>query len=288
MLLEMKQLSKNYGKLTALSQLTCNMRTGELVGLVGPNGAGKSTFIKLLATLMKPTDGDILLDGKSIVRHPAIMQRIIGYLPQDVAIYPNLNAMEFLGYMASIKGMSKAEANKQIPRLLEILHLSGTGKRHLSDFSGGMRQRIGIACALLGDPKIIIVDEPTTGLDPQERVAFRNILANLASERIVLLSTHIVSDVEAIASRILILKNGCLMFNDKPETLISNAGGCVWEYIIPTNQAMDAVSGASSMIQTESGVKVRQVCRNKPTPNAASVKANLEDACLSVLEGVLV
>lgn len=285
MLLEVKEISKKYGKLTALDRFSCSLHTGELVGLVGPNGAGKSTLIKLLATLSKPTSGDILLDGKSIVHQPAAMQCTIGYLPQDVAVYPNLNAMEFLGYMASVKGLPKAQANKQIPRLMEMLHLSNTGKRHLSGFSGGMCQRVGIACTLLGDPQIIIVDEPTTGLDPQERIIFRNILAELAAERLVILSTHIVSDIEAIASRVLILKDGRLMFNGEPKMLVRNAEGHVWEYTVPNNTMKDTF-GVSSMIQTESGVKVRHVCKNKPAANAISVTASLEDACLHVLEGV--
>lgn len=223
MILETKGLTKTYGTVTALNALNCSITSGELVGLVGSNGAGKSTLIKLLATLSRPTKGDILLDGKSIVRHPAIMQKCIGYLPQDVSVYPNLNATEFLGYIASLKGIPRRTAAKQIAHLLDILHLSGVGNRRLSDFSGGMRQRVGIACALLGNPKIIIVDEPTTGLDPGERIALRNILEEQASDKIVLLSTHIITDIEAVANRIMVLKNGSLLFDDKPDALLAKA-----------------------------------------------------------------
>lgn len=286
MLLQAKDLTKTYGNITALHALNCSMNSGELIGLVGSNGAGKSTLIKLLATLCRPTHGDILLDGRSLVRHPAIMQKYIGYLPQDVPVYPNLNATEFLGYIASMKGISKRAAVEQITHLLNILHLSKAGNRRLSDFSGGMRQRVGIACALLGNPQIIIVDEPTTGLDPEERITLRNILAQEALEKIVLLSTHIITDIEAIANRIMVLKNGNLVFNDRPETLIRNAQGHVWEYTVSNHASLQKVQGISSMVPTENGIKVRQVSDINPVPDAILVKASLEDACLNVLEGV--
>ena len=222
MLLEVKDVSKKYGTFPALNPLSCRMESGELIGLVGSNGAGKSTFIKILTTLIKPTNGDILLDGKSIIKHPMIMQKNIGYLPQDIAIYPNLSAMEFLMYMAALKRLPKRRAKEQVEYLLKILHLSDAKNKRLSSFSGGMKQRVGIACALMGDPEIIIVDEPTTGLDPEERVALRNILSKLACNKIVLLSTHIISDIEATASRIMILKEGNLLFNDTPQILLHN------------------------------------------------------------------
>jgi len=262
------------------------MESGELIGLVGSNGAGKSTFIKILSTLIRPTDGDILLDGKSIVKYPMIMQKNIGYLPQDIALYPNLSAVEFLMYMAALKRLSGREAKEQVGYLLEILHLSDVKNKRLSDFSGGMKRRIGIACALLGNPEIIIADEPTTGLDPEERVTFRNILSKLACNKIVLLSTHIISDIEAIASRIMILKKGKLLFDNTPEMLLHNAEGYVWEYIFPGSRASEKMSGISSMVQTEQGIKVRQVSREKPFLHAVPVEANLENACLCVLEGV--
>lgn len=286
MLIETKNLRKTYGTLAALNSLNCKFQSGELIGLVGSNGAGKSTFIKLMTTLMKPTSGDILLDGKSIVRHPEEMQKHIGYLPQNVAVYPNLNAIEFLGYIASIKGIKKSKANEQISHLLEVLHLANAGNRHLSDFSGGMKQRVGIACALLGNPQIIIVDEPTTGLDPEERITFRNILSELADNKIVILSTHIITDIEAISNRIMVLKNGNLLFNDSPELLIQKARGHIWEYTVSDHGSLEKTTGISSMIRTESGIKVRQVGKEKPIANAALVNANLEDACLFAMEEV--
>lgn len=284
MLLEVKDISKKYGSFSALNPLSCCMESGELIGLVGSNGAGKSTFIKILSTLIKPTNGDILLDGKSIIKYPMIMQKNIGYLPQDIAIYPNLSTMEFLMYIAALKRLPKRKAKDQTEYLLEILHLSDAKNRRLSGLSGGMKQRVGIACALLGDPEIIIVDEPTTGLDPEERVTLRNILSKLACSKIVILSTHIISDIEAAASRIMVLKKGNLLFNNTPEMLLHNAEGYVWEYILPSSRTNKEIQGISSMLQTDQGIKVRQVSREKPFFNATPVKANLEDACLCVLE----
>lgn len=284
MFLETKNLTKKYGAFVALSSLNCELQSGELIGLAGSNGAGKSTFLKLLATLTKPTSGDILLNGKSIIKNPKEMQKVIGYLPQNVAAYPNLNAIEFLGYIASLKGMKKSRANEQILHLLKVLHLENVSNRHLSDFSGGMKQRVGIACALLGNPQIIIVDEPTTGLDPEERIAFRNILSELAGNKIVILSTHIISDIEAVANRIMVLKNGKLLFNDTPKLLMQKAKGHVWEYTIFANESLEKATGISSMMQTESGIKVRQVGKEKPMSKAALVNANLEDACLFTME----
>lgn len=286
MLLETKNLTKKYGAFVALNSLNCKFESGELIGLVGSNGAGKSTFLNLLATLTKPTSGAIFLNGKNIVKHPEIMQKNIGYLPQNVAVYPNLNAVEFLGYIAALKGIKKSKANEQISHLLEVLHLANVGNRHLSDFSGGMKQRVGIACALIGNPQIIIVDEPTTGLDPEERIALRNILSELAYDKIVILSTHIITDIEAISNRIMILKNGNFLFNDTPELLMQKAKGHVWEYMVSDNKSLEKETGISSMIQTESGIKVRQVCEKIPMANAVLVNATLEDACLFTMEEV--
>lgn len=284
MLLEVKDISKKYDTFPALNPLSCRMESGELIGLVGSNGAGKSTLIKILSTLIKPTGGDILLDGRSIIRHPMIMQENIGYLPQDIAFYPNLSAVEFLMYMSALKRLPKKEATEQTEYLLELMHLSDVKDKRLSDYSGGMRQRAGIACALLGDPEIIVVDEPTTGLDPEERVALRNMLSKLACSKIVLLSIHIISDIEAAATRIMVLKKGNLMFNDIPEKLLHNAEGLVWEYILPNSWIGEKITGVSSMIQTEQGIRIRQVSKEKPCPDAVPAKANLEDACLCVLE----
>ncbi len=280
-----KEVTKQYGAKRALEGVSLRLCSGELIGLIGPNGAGKSTLLKLIATLEKPTGGDLLLDGVSIVKKPGRMRGVIGYLPQQVPVYPNLSAKEFLHYMAAVKGVPHREATRQISALLQQLHLADAGKKQLGVFSGGMRQRVGIAVALLGSPSMIVADEPTTGLDPQERVGLRNLLSELATQRIVLLSTHIVSDIEAVAGRIVLLQNGKLRYSGSPQNVLELAKGCVWEYTLPGGQLPPADVMVSSLIQTADGVHVRAVSPLPPLPQAKEVVANLEDACLCVLSG---
>ncbi len=283
MKLVLENVTKKYKDKTAIQNINAELHSGQLIGLIGKNGAGKTTLLKLLATIMKPTSGRILLDNQDIVKKPNIMRNIIGYLPQEVFAYPNLTVLEFLSYIASVKGIRKKEAEKQINGLLSDFHLENARNKRMESCSGGMKQRVGIICALLNNPQIIIIDEPTTGLDPEERIAVRNILSGLSQERIVILSTHIVSDIEAVASRILMLQNGNLIFNDTPEKLIAKAKGCVWEYTL--SSLRENMKGICSMVQTESGIHIRQVSREKPEKEAVSVNSTLEDACLFVLEG---
>lgn len=295
MKLVLENVSKKYKNKTAIRNMNAELHSGQLIGLIGKNGAGKTTLLKLLSTIMKPTSGRILLDDQDIVKNPDIMRNIIGYLPQEVFVYPNLTILEYLYYIASVKGMKKKEAEKQINHLLSNFHLEDAKHKRLHNCSGGMKQRTGIICALLNNPEIIIVDEPTTGLDPEERITVRNILSGLSKEKIVILSTHIVSDIEAVASRIWILQQGNLIFNDSPEVLLSNANGCVWEYTLTsthnisnaydTSSLQGNINSISNMIQTEKGIRIRQVSREKPEDQAFSVTSTLEDACLFVLEG---
>ena len=225
MQLEIKGVTKKYGDKTALNNFSLNVHSGGVFGLVGPNGAGKSTLMKIIATLICPTSGQILLDGTDIQKRPATMRKVLGYLPQDVAVYPNLTAREFLSYAASLKCLSGRAAKKQIDDLLEIFHLSDTGSRRLSAFSGGMRQRVGIACALLGDPLVVVVDEPSVGLDPEERINLRNLLCDMAQTRIVLLSTHIISDIESTALALAVIQSGQLLFQGTPQDFTGGTGG---------------------------------------------------------------
>lgn len=279
--LVLENITKKYKDKTAVQDINVRLRSGQLIGLIGKNGAGKSTLLKLLSTITKPTSGHILLDGEDVVRNPNIMRAVIGYLPQDVFVYSNLTILEYLSYISSVKGMKKKDAEKQIRSLISAFHLVDATDKRLGNCSGGMKQRVGIICALLGDPQVIIADEPTTGLDPEERVAVRNILSNLSKERIVILSTHIVSDIEAVASRIVMLQHGNLIFNGSPEELIARAKGCVWEYTLtsmPTSR-----KGISSVIQTEAGIHIRQVSREQPNQQAIPVNSTLEDACLFVM-----
>jgi len=225
MTLSITSISKNYGTTKALSDLSIEISSGGVFGLVGPNGAGKSTLMKVLATLIKPTSGSCLLDGANIQKNPNAIRKVLGYLPQDVAIYPNLTAPEFLGYIASLKSLNSKDATKQINDLLEIFNLAPYRKRRLSDYSGGMRQRVGISAALLGDPKVIIVDEPSVGLDPVERINLRNLLMDMAKTRIVLLSTHIISDIESTATQLALIHKGKLLFHGSPMEFTKNTDG---------------------------------------------------------------
>lgn len=258
-----------------------------ILGLLGPNGAGKSTFMRMLATITRPTDGTIKWNKIDIVKSPDTMRAVLGYLPQDFGVYPNLNAVEFLEYMAAIKGLDGASTRKRINELLQVVNLMEASKRPLGGYSGGMRQRVGIAQALLNDPQLLIVDEPTVGLDPEERVRFRNLLSDLSGERIVILSTHIVSDVEATATHIVLINNGKLLRQSAPEDLLTELDGKVWEWTVksddlPTLKQKHIVSGT---IRRSDGVQVRVVSESKPEANAQNTSPNLEDAYLYFIGG---
>jgi ABC-2 type transport system ATP-binding protein len=221
--LSVSDLRKDYpGKPGALDGLSFDLGPGVL-GLLGPNGAGKSTLMRILATVSKPTAGTASWNGIDIVSRPNALREVLGYLPQDFGVYPNLNAVEFLSYLAAVRGLPAAAARKRIEELLVLVNLVDARKRPLSGYSGGMRQRIGIAQALLNDPGLLIVDEPTVGLDPEERLRFRALLDELSGERIVILSTHIVSDVEAMARDIAIVAAGRLCARGAPEELVRRA-----------------------------------------------------------------
>jgi len=213
-------LSKHYhGQEWGLKDFSLSLGPG-IIGLVGPNGAGKSTLMRILATISQPTQGRVLWNGETVAKNPNQLRSVLGYLPQDFGVYPNLNAIEFLEYLSAAKGLKRAAARKRIDGLLELINLRDAARRPLGSYSGGMKQRVGIAQALLNDPQLLIVDEPTVGLDPEERVRFRNLLSDLSGERIVLLSTHIISDVEAVATRIAFIRAGRLLTCTAPEGLL--------------------------------------------------------------------
>src|SRR5712671_5461523 len=235
MRLLVENLSKKYrGNVRALSEVHLALGPGVL-GLLGPSGAGKSTLMRILATITQPSSGRVLWNDSEIARHPDPLRAVLGYLPQDFGVYPNLNALEFLEYLAAVKGIPARAARNRIRELLELVNLTDAMKRPLGGYSGGMRQRIGIAQALLNDPQLLIVDEPTAGLDPEERLRFRNLLAELSGERIVILSTHIVSDVEATATHIALIAQGRLVAHDSPEALLKAASGKAWEWVIASD-----------------------------------------------------
>ncbi|MFT8907719.1 MAG: ATP-binding cassette domain-containing protein [Lentilactobacillus diolivorans] len=280
-----KNLQMNFKNKVALKDVSMKLESGSVIGLIGPNGAGKSTLLKILSTTLLPSSGSVSLNGINIVKHPNQMRCVLGYLPQQVPSYPQLTAFEYLEYIASLKGLPKKQVTSQIRGLLERFSLNTTGKRRLKDFSGGMLQRVGIIATLLGDPKVIIVDEPTVGLDPIQRVVLRDVLSELAKNRIVVMSTHIISDVEAVSSNLVMLNHGRLAFQGTTDTLLASAAGKVWEYVVPTNQVPKNLTGISSLVQRSDGVHIRMVADTPPSKTAKEVSPNLEDASLAILEG---
>jgi ABC-type multidrug transport system ATPase subunit len=258
-----------------------------ILGLLGPNGAGKSTFMRMLATITRPSEGTITWNGVDIVKSPDTLRAVLGYLPQDFGVYPNLNAVEFLEYMAAIKGLSAGAAKKRIEELLQVVNLVDAAKRPLGGYSGGMKQRVGIAQALLNDPQLLIVDEPTVGLDPEERVRFRNLLSDLSGDRIVLLSTHIVSDVEATATQIVLVHQGRLLKQTAPENLLRELDGKVWEWTVASDELVGLKQKhiLSGTVRRSDGVDVRVVSAQQPEDRARNVNPNLEDAYLYFVGG---
>jgi len=278
-------VSKLYrGKVWGLRDFSLKLGPGVL-GLLGPNGAGKSTLMRILATVTRPTEGRALWNGADIVKSPNTVRFALGYLPQDFGVYPNLSALEFLEYLAAVKGISASAARKRIVELLELVNLADAARRPLGGYSGGMRQRVGIAQALLNDPRLLIVDEPTAGLDPEERVRFRNLLSELSGDRIVILSTHIVSDVEAVATGIALIDHGRLIVHGAPEALLGTVSGRVWEVVVPSEELAGLRERClvSSTAHRSDGVHARVVAERAPGAAARSLEPSLEDAYLSAL-----
>ncbi len=287
MQLSVQNLGKQYKQdFWGLKGFSLEIKAG-ILGLLGPNGAGKSTFMRMLATITKPTEGSIRWNGKDIAQSPDSLRDVLGYLPQDFGVYPNLNAVEFLEYMAAIKGLDRRSASRRIDELLQLVNLVEAAKRPLGGYSGGMKQRVGIAQALLNDPQLLIVDEPTVGLDPEERVRFRNLLSDLSGERIVILSTHIVSDVEATATHIALVNKGQLLRQAAPETLLNELENKVWEWSTPAEDlpALKQKHILSGTIRRSDGVQVRVVSQTQPDVSARNVTPNLEDAYLYFIGG---
>jgi ABC-type multidrug transport system ATPase subunit len=279
-----EKVSKRYkgSDFYALRDVTLDIGPG-ILGLLGPNGAGKSTLMRIIATITRPTHGTVRWNGADTAQQPDEIRAVLGYLPQDFGVYPNLNADEFLRYMAAIKGVDPYAAKERIEDLLAFVNLIEARKRPLGDYSGGMKQRIGIAQALLNDPEILIVDEPTVGLDTEGRVRFRHLLAELASDRVVILSTHIVSDVEAAANDIAIINRGHLIVRSSPEELLQSVEGKVWEWVISSAELTDAKQRhlISSIVRRGDGLHTRVVAETKPAEGARPASSpTLEEAYL--------
>lgn len=285
MKLTIQNVSKTFpGGVHALKDFSLTLGPGVL-GLLGPNGAGKSTLMRILATLALPTGGTVNWDGHDVAREPDVVREVLGYLPQDFGVYPNLSPLEFLEYIAAAKGLELRAARKRIDELLELVNLGEARRRPLGGFSGGMRQRVGIAQALLNDPRLLIVDEPTGGLDPEERVRFRNLLSDLSGERIVILSTHIVSDVEAVATDIAIIAAGRLVKHAAPEDLLAGLSGRVWEVVVPAAELRELREQnlVSGTMRREGGIQARVISGEAPRLGARPATPTLEDAYLDAL-----
>lgn len=284
MKLVIDKVSKKYGRGTlALRGFSLELGPGVL-GLLGPNGAGKTTLMSILATITRATEGTVTWNGADLAANPDALRAVLGYLPQDFGVYPNLNAVEFLEYLAAVKGLDGAAARRRIDELLNLVNLTDVRKRPLGGYSGGMKQRVGIAQALLNDPQLLIVDEPTAGLDPEERVRFRNLLSELSGERIVILSTHIVSDVEATATAIALISQGTLVAHASPEELLGQVEGRVWEWVLPSVELNAAKQKylISNTTRRSDGVHARVLASDAPA-GAVPTLPNLEDAYLYCL-----
>jgi ABC-2 type transport system ATP-binding protein len=285
MRLVIENVSKRYRhNVWGLRNLSLELGPG-ILSLIGPNGAGKSTLLQILATVTRPTEGAFTWDGNDVLRTPDRLRRVLGYLPQDFGTYPNLNAVEFLEYLAAMRGLDGRVTRQRVHELLEMVNLTGSRKRPLGSYSGGMRQRVGIAQALLNDPQLLVLDEPTVGLDPEERVRLRNLLSELSGERIIIFSTHIVSDVEAVAKDIAMIANGQLRVHKSVEALMGSVEGKVWEWMIPGVRLAEAKQRylISGTIRRGDSVNARVVCESPPDGTARSVPPKLEDAYLYAL-----
>ncbi|EDP72344.1 ABC transporter, ATPase subunit [Flavobacteriales bacterium ALC-1] len=281
MTLEIQNVSKQYnGNKYGVKDFSLCIEKG-ILGLLGPNGAGKSTLLKMIATVSKPSDGIISLNKNNIAKDPNYIRKQLGFLPQDFGVYPNLNAYEFLEYMAAMKGVGGSDLKLRISVLLEGLNLIKAAKKPIGSYSGGMKQRLGIAQVLLNNPKIIIFDEPIVGLDPEERVRFRNLISDLANNCIVILSSHIVSDIDTIADKVAIMKNGTLVTNGSQDDIIKNVANKVFETRIEKENLVHFGEQHTvvSTTRKEDNLMVRYITEN-PIKDATKKQANLEDAYL--------
>lgn len=281
MQLELQNISKKINNKTINDDVNLKFSKGELIGLIGANGAGKSTLLKLITTTISPTQGDIFLNQISVLKNPKLLRKELGYLPQNFPIYDNLTIIEFLLFMATLKDIDTKIAKEQIDIYTNQFNLSNSLNVKLSELSGGMLQKVGIITALLGNPKVIVLDEPANGLDPTERNNLRNLLVSLSKEKIIIYSTHIITDVEQVANRIIVLESGQVTFDGNDANLIETVNSNVWTFDIKNE---NDISNEYIIISRKSNgdkINLRVVSNNKPSDNAINVKATLEDAYLS-------
>ncbi len=271
-------LTKDFGRKRAVDNVSFKLSNG-VYGLLGPNGAGKTTLMKMLVDILTPSSGEVCLDGVNIHELGASYRNKLGYMPQEIGVYKNFSARKFLKYIAALKGITGKAADEKIEELLALVGLKDVGKKKLGGFSGGMLRRIGIAQTLLNNPQILILDEPTAGLDPQERIRFRNIISELSENRIVVLSTHIISDMEFIAGEVIIMRNGGVLKIDTTEHLLQDVEGKVWSATISHSmfQKVKSQFTIGNIIQKSDGVEVRIIGNKKPDFSCEPIKPILED-----------
>ena len=280
-MLKIESISKQFrGGQFGVRDVSLDLKSG-VIGLLGPNGAGKTTLMQMIATITRPTSGRILFEGADVTKRPNDVRRKLGYLPQDFGVYDNLTAVEFLTYFAALKGVS---SKGRVMEMLEHVNLHQSANRAVGGFSGGMKQRLGIAQALINDPALLIVDEPTAGLDPEERVRFRNVLSEIGFGKLVILSTHIVSDIESIATEIAVLKAGALLTVGAPEILLQACEGKVWRAVVSSEEfdRLRTNLKISSAVRKADGVHIRFV-GPEPAIAASLVEPELEDAFLYLM-----
>lgn len=278
-MLSIKNISKTYGEKNVLKDISCSLSEG-VYGLLGANGSGKSTLLNIICKVISSDSGEVLWDNKPIVTEE--FYALLGYLPQNFTYYPEFTGYEFMKYLSYLKGVPHREMNEQIRSLLRIVGLSEVKDKKISTYSGGMKQRLGIAQALINDPKILVLDEPTVGLDPQERVKFRNLISSLSTNKIVILSTHIVSDIESIAKYILLLKDGEFREVGSPQELISLVKNKVWEIPHAETEDLNIYNDYTIVNQrvSSNGTVLRIISDQKPTINAIKMEPSLEDLYL--------
>lgn len=279
--LRLHHLKKQYGGKCAVNNVSASLKPG-VYGLLGANGAGKTTLMRMICGVLKPTSGSISLDGKTVEQLGEQYYAQLGYMPQDFGFYPDFTAREFMLYMAAVKGLDKRQAKARTENLLQMVNLSDVADRKIKSYSGGMKQRLGIAQAELNSPSVLILDEPTAGLDPKERVRFRSLISDFAREKIVILSTHIVSDVSYIADTILMMKQGCFLLQEPMSTVTDSIKGKVWELLVEEREAAEYSRNFSvvNLHYENNMVRLRMIEETAPREDARIAEPNLEDLFL--------
>jgi ABC-2 type transport system ATP-binding protein len=281
MLLELNHITKKYDNTTVLHDVSFALKPG-VYGLLGSNGSGKTTLFRIICGVMKQSAGSVKYNHDDVQMNPGAFRSVLGYLPQDFSYYPDFSGMKFMLYIAALKGMNKNYAKNRSLELLKLVGLEDVANKKIKKYSGGMKQRLGIAQAMINDPEVLILDEPTVGLDPKERVRFRNLISSFSENKIVILSTHIVSDIEYIADEILVLNQGKLENRGVSSELVSTIHGDVWECVVEASKLKEMVENyvVSNQKHSENGTVLRMISKEKPTQDALQVQPTLEDLYL--------